>query len=68
MNYLKISALSVNKAWQGRRFKTISWADAWTALMTVYPEATYEVVKDIDTNLPYFGSDIGFMVETKITI
>ncbi len=49
-------------------FSYISWADAWTALMTVYPEATYEVVKDIDTNLPYFGSDIGFMVETKITI
>lgn len=46
----------------------ISWADAWTALMTVYPDATYEVIKDVDTNLPYFGSDIGFMVETKITV
>jgi hypothetical protein len=33
--------------------------------MTVYPDATYEVIKDVDTNLPYFGSDIGFMVETK---
>ena len=65
----KPTAKFVSKRKSGNNsFSYISWADAWTALMTSYPDATYEVIKDVDTNLPYFGSDIGFMVETKITV
>jgi Holliday junction resolvase RusA-like endonuclease len=37
MNYLKISALSVNKAWQGRRFKTKEYKAYEEHLLLILP-------------------------------
>jgi len=46
----------------------LSWADAWKHLKKAYPQATFRIVKDSDTNLPYVGSDVGAMVFTEMTI
>lgn len=46
----------------------LSWADAWKNLKITYPNASFKIIKDSDTNLPYVGSDIGAMVFTEMTI
>jgi hypothetical protein len=46
----------------------ISWAKAWELTKQNYPNATYEVFKNPTTMLPYFESEIGAMVYTKVTI
>jgi hypothetical protein len=46
----------------------LSWADAWKNLKITYPNASFKIVKDSDTNLPYVGSDIGAMVFTEMSI
>jgi hypothetical protein len=46
----------------------LSWADAWKNLKIAYPNASFKIIKDSDTNLPYVGSDIGAMVFTEMTI
>jgi hypothetical protein len=46
----------------------LSWADAWKNLKITYPNASFKIIKDSDTNLPYVGSDIGAMVFTEMSI
>ena len=45
----------------------LSWANAWAAFKTVYPNATYRIIKNPQTNLPYFADETGIMVYTEIT-
>lgn len=46
----------------------LSWANAWAAFKTVYPNATYRIVKNPQTNLPFFmDENLGIMVYTEIT-
>ena len=33
----------------------LSWANAWAAFKMVYPNATYRIIKNPQTNLPYFA-------------
>ena len=45
----------------------ISWANAWAEFLKVYPTATYRVLKDPNTNLPYFSDpNLGIMVYTQV--
>lgn len=45
----------------------ISWANAWSEFLKVYPTATYRVLKDPNTNLPYFSDpNLGIMVFTQV--
>lgn len=45
----------------------VSWANAWAAFKKVYPNATYTIVKNPQTNLPYFvDPDMGIMVYTQV--
>jgi len=43
----------------------LSWSFAWAEFVKVYPEATYEIVKN-ENGLPYFHDDSGAMVYTKV--
>lgn len=45
----------------------LSWANAWAAFKMVYPNATYRIIKNPQTNLPYFTDETGIMVYTEIT-
>jgi hypothetical protein len=36
--------------------------------MKKYPEASYEILKDEDTKMPYFSSELGIMCFTRVTI
>ena len=60
---------SVSKIKSGNNeLSYLSWADAWTVVMKKYPEASYEILKDEDTKMPYFSSELGIMCFTRVTI
>lgn len=47
----------------------MSWANAWAEFKRCYPSATYHIVKNQTTNLPYFADPcIGIMVYTEVTV
>ena len=45
----------------------LTWANALAAFKMVYPNATYRIIKNPQTNLPYFADETGIMVYTEIT-
>lgn len=46
----------------------LSWAWAWDIFKQNYPNATYEIIKNPNSGLPYFESFAGAMVYTKVTV
>lgn len=71
-NFTKLLELDLNdvtevKGSGNNALTYLSWAWAWARLIEVYPDATYEIVKNED-NLPYFADDSGAICYTKITI
>ena len=46
----------------------LSWANAWVKFKRAYPNAEYRIVKNQETNLPYFNDpNIGIIVYTEVT-
>lgn len=45
----------------------LSWAWAWDTFKQHCPDATYEIVKNPNNGLPYFESQSGAIVYTKVT-
>lgn len=45
----------------------LSWSWAWDIFKQNYPNATYEIIKNPNSGLPYFESNAGAMVYTKVT-
>lgn len=51
-----------------RPLKYLSWSYAWSAFKQLFPDATFKVIHNPVTHLPYFSDpDAGIMVETEIT-
>ncbi len=47
----------------------LSWANAWAEFKGAYPNATYKIIKNPATNLPYFADqDLGIIVYTEVTV
>ena len=47
----------------------LSWANAWAEFKRCYPSATYRIVKNPETNLPYFAEpSVGIMVYTEVCV
>ena len=70
-NFRKLLSLNLNARidikGQGKNaLKYLSWSEAWTEFVKVYPDATYEIVKN-ENGLPYFADETGAMVYTKVT-
>lgn len=68
--FLELLKLNVNdKTEKKKSGKTeltyLSWSFAWQEFVKVYPQATYEIVKN-GSGLPYFSDDSGAMVYTKV--
>ena len=49
------------------QFSYLSWSDAVTALLRAYPEATWEVVSDVN-GLPYITAPNGCFVTVAVTV
>lgn len=69
--FKKLSELDLNSKLEVKGFgnnaqKYLSWSFAWSEFVNVYPDATYEIVKN-PNGLPYFADDTGAMVYTKVT-
>lgn len=66
--FAKLSQVDItNKVKLKQKLSYLSWADAWLEVVKIYPEASYEVIKN-DSYLPFFESEEGYMVFTKMTI
>lgn len=65
-----LSAINVNdKVEKKSNLTYLSWAWAWGEVKKAYPDATYNVVFDPNTNKPYFYDEtLGYMVMTSVTI
>lgn len=63
-----LSSLNVNdKTEQKNGLTYLSWSNAWLEFKKVYPTATYNVVKNPQTGLPYFVDPaVGIMVFTEV--
>ena len=46
----------------------LSWANAWAEFKKVYPSATYRILMNTETSLPYFvDPNVGVLVFTEVT-
>lgn len=65
----RLASLNLNgKAESKNGLSYVSWANAWKAFKEAYPAATYKVVNNPQTNLPYFvDPSLGIMVFTEVT-
>lgn len=65
----QLASLNLNdKAESKNGLSYVSWANAWKAFKEVYPTATYKVINNPQTNLPYFiDSALGIMVFTEVS-
>lgn len=64
----QLSSLNVNEKTEQKNGLTyLSWSNAWLEFKKVYPTATYNVIKNPQTGLPYFVDPaIGIMVFTEV--
>ena len=64
----ELYSLNVNKYVEKKNdLSYLSWSYAWAEFKKVYPDSTYEIVKD-ENGRCYFGDDnIGYMVYTKVS-
>ena len=63
-------ALNVNDRTEKKNGLTyLTWAIAWAEFKKQYPSATYRIVKDANSNLPYFVDErLGIIVYTEVTV
>ena len=65
-----LSAINVNdKVEQKNGLTYLPWAWAWAEVKKNYPSATYKVVKDEASNMPFvYDKYMGYMCSTEVTI
>jgi hypothetical protein len=65
----KLIDLNVNEYTEKKQKLTyLSWTHAWREVLKIYPDATYNIIKD-EFGKCYFGDpEIGYMVHTTVTI
>lgn len=63
----KLRKINVNENTKNKNGMTyLPWAYAWDEFKKICPDATYEILKNVD-GLPFFENKCGVMVFTKIT-
>lgn len=67
--FKQLVSLNLNDKAESKNGLTyVSWANAWKAFKEVYPTATYQILKDPKTNMPYFVDPLlGIMVFTEVS-
>lgn len=67
--YLELRKLDVGTHIEKKNgLSYLSWSWAWDIFKQNNPSATYEIIKNPNTGLPYFESQAGAMVYTKVTV
>ena len=63
-------AVNVNDKTEKKNGLTyLSWSDAWAEFKKICPSATYQIVKNPETHLPYTNDPkLGIIVETEVTV
>ncbi len=64
----KLASLNVNDKTESKNgLSYLSWSNAWMEFKKIYPTATYNIIKNPQTGLPYFEDpNIGIMVFTEV--
>lgn len=64
----QLASLNVNDKTESKNGLTyLSWSNAWLEFKKVYPTATYNIIKNPQTGLPYFEDpNVGIMVFTEV--
>lgn len=64
----KLASLNVNDKTESKNGLTyLSWSSAWMEFKKVYPTATYNIIKNPQTGLPFFEDpNMGIMVFTEV--
>lgn len=67
--FQELLALNVNDKVENRNgFSYLCWSEAWALFKKVYPNASYRVIKDPNTNLPFFvDPQLGIIIYTEVT-
>lgn len=70
LNAVNVNAFTEQKAsGNGRTLTYLSWSNAWQEVKSRYADATYEIKKFGENNLPYvYDPCTGYMVFTTVTI
>lgn len=55
---------------QKNGYSYVNWALAWKEFCKIYPDATYEIIKNPEmNNIPVFGNEqLGYMVYTRVKV
>lgn len=66
----KLYSINVNEHTEEKNGLTyLTWSYAWAEFKKIYPNATYEIKKFGENNLPYvFDENTGYMVFTSVTV
>lgn len=64
----QLSSLNVNDKTESKNGLTyLSWSAAWMEFKKIYPTATYNIIKNPQTGLPYFEDpNVGIIVFTEV--
>ncbi len=67
--FQKLFDVDISKYVESRQgLSYLSWAKAWELVTKEFPTASYEIIEDEATRLPYFFGSEGYFVKTKATI
>ena len=66
--FQELYSLNVNQYVEKKNgLSYLSWSYAWAEFKKIYPDATYEVMKDAEGRCYFGDEDIGYMVYTSVT-
>ena len=70
MDFENVYQINVNNYTEEKNGLTyLSWAYAWREFKKIYPNATYNIKKFGENNLPYiYDKKVGYMVFTEVTV
>lgn len=69
-NYFKeLYGIDVNdRTYKKKDLTYLGWASAWSELKQVHPDATYEIKKFGEEQIPYIATELGIIVFTTVTV
>lgn len=69
LNAINVNGMVEKKQTGGTTLTYLSWSSAWQVVKEKFPDVEYEILRDPETNLPYWYDPLtGYMVFTKVTI
>lgn len=68
-NFLKLYEVdATDRMFQKQGLNYLPWSTAYSEVLKVFPDTTYEICKFGEKQLPYVSDETGIMVFTKVTV